>query len=104
MATEKGRISMKIKQSIGLLMICLMLTSCIPTEEIEELGIITARGIDYLEEHQLQTTLIIFQFEAQSQNFTKIVSGTDRKSTRLNSSHVSISYAVFCLKKKKKPL
>src|SRR5207249_10578058 len=29
-------------------------------------------------------------------------SGADRKSTRLNSSHVSISYAVFCLKKKKK--
>src|SRR5690606_41832191 len=28
--------------------------------------------------------------------------GTDRKSTRLNSSHVKISYAVFCLKKKKK--
>src|SRR5207249_10083894 len=28
--------------------------------------------------------------------------GADRKSTRLNSSHVSISYAVFCLKKKKK--
>src|SRR5438067_8224759 len=28
----------------------------------------------------------------------------DRKSTRLNSSHVSISYAVFCLKKKKKHL
>src|SRR5690625_7070722 len=27
----------------------------------------------------------------------------DRKSTRLNSSHVAISYAVFCLKKKKKP-
>src|SRR5699024_12049905 len=27
--------------------------------------------------------------------------GADRKSTRLNSSHVSISYAVFCLKKKK---
>src|SRR5699024_11525283 len=26
----------------------------------------------------------------------------DRKSTRLNSSHVSISYAVFCLKKKRK--
>src|SRR5436305_12007758 len=28
--------------------------------------------------------------------------GVDRKSTRLNSSHVRISYAVFCLKKKKK--
>src|SRR5690554_7344313 len=30
------------------------------------------------------------------------LSGRDRKSTRLNSSHVRISYAVFCLKKKKK--
>src|SRR6266850_5317151 len=29
-------------------------------------------------------------------------SGQDRKSTRLNSSHLVISYAVFCLKKKKK--
>src|SRR5690554_7773304 len=29
-------------------------------------------------------------------------SNVDRKSTRLNSSHVRISYAVFCLKKKKK--
>src|SRR5437667_8393661 len=27
--------------------------------------------------------------------------GQDRKSTRLNSSHITISYAVFCLKKKK---
>src|SRR5690625_5671924 len=32
---------------------------------------------------------------AQEPNF-----GEDRKSTRLNSSHVAISYAVFCLKKK----
>src|SRR3712207_7081881 len=30
------------------------------------------------------------------------VSDIDRKSTRLNSSHANISYAVFCLKKKKK--
>src|SRR5690349_23853146 len=32
----------------------------------------------------------------------KVRSARDRKSTRLNSSHVEISYAVFCLKKKKK--
>src|SRR5437870_10926711 len=34
---------------------------------------------------------------------SKLLDGTtkDRKSTRLNSSHVAISYAVFCLKKKK---
>src|SRR5690242_21335806 len=31
----------------------------------------------------------------------RIVATRDRKSTRLNSSHMSISYAVFCLKKKK---
>src|SRR5699024_12095385 len=30
----------------------------------------------------------------------RILNKSDRKSTRLNSSHVSISYAVFCLKKK----
>src|SRR5438445_6201714 len=30
-------------------------------------------------------------------------SAIDRKSTRLNSSHANISYAVFCLKKKTKP-
>src|SRR5438045_8167219 len=31
-----------------------------------------------------------------------VTGGRDRKSTRLNSSHLGISYAVFCLKKKKK--
>src|SRR3989442_9429278 len=31
----------------------------------------------------------------------RLIYTTDRKSTRLNSSHVRISYAVFCLKKKK---
>src|SRR2546430_9906633 len=33
--------------------------------------------------------------------FDHVVPGGDRKSTRLNSSHSQISYAVFCLKKKK---
>src|SRR3712207_6985575 len=31
-----------------------------------------------------------------------LITDRDRKSTRLNSSHANISYAVFCLKKKKK--
>src|SRR5437868_9824153 len=45
--------------------------------------------------------------QAESAGFDKMTSilkihlREDRKSTRLNSSHVSISYAVFCLKKKK---
>src|SRR5690349_23236137 len=38
-----------------------------------------------------------------ARNFSLVlVTAADRKSTRLNSSHVEISYAVFCLKKKKK--
>src|SRR4051794_41678896 len=35
------------------------------------------------------------------QRFLRLRETADRKSTRLNSSHPSISYAVFCLKKKK---
>src|SRR5207248_11519539 len=38
----------------------------------------------------------------QLQRSQPIADGLDRKSTRLNSSHRTISYAVFCLKKKKK--
>src|SRR3712207_7953698 len=37
----------------------------------------------------------------QRQGNDDVVGGADRKSTRLNSSHANISYAVFCLKKKK---
>src|SRR2546430_10327979 len=39
---------------------------------------------------------------APSSTKAAMPSNTDRKSTRLNSSHSQISYAVFCLKKKKK--
>src|SRR5690606_40370424 len=48
------------------------------------------------------------RIEATEINISSKLSGqleeilVDRKSTRLNSSHVKISYAVFCLKKKKK--
>src|SRR5207249_7837031 len=37
-----------------------------------------------------------------SEVVSDVIALRDRKSTRLNSSHVSISYAVFCLKKKKR--
>src|SRR5438876_538031 len=52
-----------------------------------------------MERHFSTSTMAIvgsLPFWAMAQN------GRDRKSTRLNSSHPSISYAVFCLKKKKK--
>src|SRR5256885_3904749 len=42
-----------------------------------------------------------FREKAHAASINPSVSLTDRKSTRLNSSHLVISYAVFCLKKKK---
>src|SRR5690349_24453134 len=60
----------------------------------------------------LHDALPIFTGAARDQFIRDVNSGSgrvvrgvaleDRKSTRLNSSHVEISYAVFCLKKKKK--
>src|SRR5690606_40776055 len=43
------------------------------------------------------------QPDLTEENIQARVDGLDRKSTRLNSSHVKISYAVFCLKKKRRP-
>src|SRR2546426_3075183 len=44
----------------------------------------------------------IFALDTRNQElFSLFKAGQDRKSTRLNSSHLVISYAVFCLKKKK---
>src|SRR2546430_8261116 len=42
-----------------------------------------------------------FYEEAKARKIRPILGFEDRKSTRLNSSHSQISYAVFCLKKKK---
>src|SRR5438067_9745211 len=44
----------------------------------------------------------IVSVDAKKIERTTLSIALDRKSTRLNSSHVSTSYAVFCLKKKKK--
>src|SRR3712207_8375688 len=43
------------------------------------------------------------EIEADTREALAVLRG-DRKSTRLNSSHANISYAVFCLKKKKKSI
>ena len=39
-------------------------------------------------------------YQTRSEAIRDLIRNTDRKSTRLNSSHYAISYAVFCLKKK----
>src|SRR2546422_1167509 len=45
--------------------------------------------------------LAVCSIQAKGKQFHRPFSNRDRKSTRLNSSHGYISYAVFCLKKKK---
>src|SRR5436190_6033371 len=50
------------------------------------------------ERHRVALPTVELAEEAQ----TDVLRNVDRKSTRLNSSHTVISYAVFCLKKKKK--
>src|SRR5258707_9446177 len=54
---------------------------------------------DHATLERLAETLELRAAEAQQPGHAR---GLDRKSTRLNSSHANISYAVFCLKKKKK--
>src|SRR5439155_12368253 len=55
-------------------------------------------------EHELQTLAQLLATGAVNEareRLNRFLIERDRKSTRLNSSHVAISYAVFCLKKKK---
>src|SRR5690625_7240334 len=54
-------------------------------------------GMDKYAKKLLTPMMIRLFIYAQLKNLSSL----DRKSTRLNSSHVAISYAVFCLKKKK---
>src|SRR3712207_8053842 len=51
--------------------------------------------------HPQRGTYSFFAHAAHLADFLEAVGVEDRKSTRLNSSHANISYAVFCLKKKK---
>src|SRR3712207_7639950 len=63
-------------------------------------------GIGVGSEESKKRPCVILQYDsanAKSPN-TIVAPITDRKSTRLNSSHANISYAVFCLKKKKKQI
>src|SRR5690625_4993674 len=64
-----------------------------------EAGLILCKIVEH------ETDMRIFKYIPQTRHYTvsavfRIDDGPDRKSTRLNSSYVAISYAVFCLKKK----
>src|SRR3712207_7596307 len=67
-------------------------------------GVINRGEIILIEEKaELMRKLGKKQLTLQLHDRLERVPDEDRKSTRLNSSHANISYAVFCLKKKKPP-
>ncbi|WP_156288764.1 Ger(x)C family spore germination protein [Oceanobacillus salinisoli] len=64
-------------KSLAIIIVCiLVLTSCIPTNNIEELAIITARGVDRIEDNRVETVLNVARFDPQTQNIFATVSGT----------------------------
>src|SRR5687768_18275869 len=80
-------------------------TTLFRSTAFEELGrhpkaTLAALGVDGV--YRQAVMPFVFAMIAMLQLAPKVISLIDRKSTRLNSSHGYISYAVFCLKKKKK--
>src|SRR5699024_1986329 len=65
-------------------------------EQLKKKALVEARDESQRYQQRIESELQERLSEVKSQE------DRDRKSTRLNSSHVSISYAVFCLKKKRK--
>lgn len=80
------------KTLLVIILCSFLLVSCIPAEEIEDLGIITARGHDVTEDDLLENTLVIFQFDAQSSSITKTVTGKGKtlKGAMNNANHESL--------------
>src|SRR3712207_7937282 len=77
----------------------------VPHRPVDELGLVRAhRGLRAVAAHRPPEPLGLSRAEARERHrhldHLVLEDDRDRKSTRLNSSHANISYAVFCLKKK----
>src|SRR5690625_6993182 len=70
-----------------------------PAETIEKLNAAFTNGMQTKEVQERFGNLLVTPMPTTAQEFDELMS-EDRKSTRLYSSHVAISYADFCLKKK----
>src|SRR5690606_39370482 len=83
----------------------LSLHDALPIYDVEAVGFGNEKGINTIRRHGLRVARL-WRGRADVQVFVERILpdllplGGDRKSTRLNSSHVKNSYAVFCLKKK----
>src|SRR3712207_8388637 len=79
-----------------------------PSEELllrpERVERLLGKPIDRERQAQILTSLGFGVTDDETELVVDVPHFRDRKSTRLNSSHANITYAVFCLKKKTKPL
>src|SRR3712207_7583771 len=70
-------------------------------EELKEAGVDYDEVVEVLEKEGVQKFVDSYnELIEEIEHKSKRLARQDRKSTRLNSSHANISYAVFCLKKK----
>src|SRR5699024_12171088 len=69
-------------------------------EYLNQIGVKTITNNNSNNEKENNTNNSNNNSNVENNTTNNSTNNTDRKSTRLNSSHVSISYAVFCLKKK----
>src|SRR3712207_7443354 len=74
---------------------------------LEQAHLVTARGVEYVMLRSPDGAQACYlRLAPEEWQLAQLMDGTrtvarDRKSTRLNSSHANLSYAVFCLKKKR---
>lgn len=62
-------------QMFFLLLLSMLLASCIQVQELENVGIINAMGVDSKEKDLLETTLVVFQFSEQADTLAQIITG-----------------------------
>src|SRR5260221_8644914 len=67
-------------------------------------GVVVVEGLEKEEEEEEAAVVEVMTGGEWNKDSLVVAVSLDRKSTRLNSSHTVISYAVFCLKKKKKEI
>src|SRR5690554_7360611 len=71
-------------------------------DDIVDTGSTLCKAAELIQESGAKSVRAMITHPVLSGEAINKIENSDRKSTRLNSSHVRISYAVFCLKKKKK--
>src|SRR5438874_10558734 len=76
-------------------------TTLFRSRDLEGASDLGRGGAVELVHHEHGALVVVELAQREEHEVACLAGGEDRKSTRLNSSHVEISYAVFCLKKKR---